>query len=603
AQPGGAMAVTVSSKTLTATTLVLQSDLEILVKSSRNEAFVLAENMVTGKPWPGVKLLISNGQQVFAEGTTGADGVFKHDYKELASAGDVRVFAVAGTHTASNIVGLDGVGVATGLADKGYIYTDRPAYRPGDLVHIRGLIRSVTGDSFRVDEGAKYTVQVFDPRNRLLHQDTAALSAFGGLRTNFLLPAAAVQGDYRVLVTEAAKEITAPKTYQGAFGVHEYRLEPVRVAIESDRAVYYRGEEITGKISVQFYYGAPVAGAEVRYQLADGQATTTKTDDKGQVAFKFPTREFRESQTLLLSVALPERNLTVVKPFILATKGFSIDVKTVRPVYLAGESFEATIKTVDAEGKPTAQKLTLKVLERTVVEGRVGERLVSEHPLATDKDGSARQTLKLAAGGRYILRAEGIDRFENPISGAAAVDLSDDKDTIRLRLLADQHTFKVGDVAKVNLHWREQPALALVAFQGARVLDYKLVELKTGDNPLELPMTAQLAPNFELAVAVMTDTRAPAGKPLDANKPITRLHVASSPFNVSRELRVAVEVKRKNGQAGAAKPGEEVDVIVTTTDPQGRPVAAELSLAMIEQSLLEQFPWAMPAIGEFFGGG
>jgi uncharacterized protein YfaS (alpha-2-macroglobulin family)/TolA-binding protein len=606
AAKSGAMAITVSSKTLTATTLVLQSDLDIIVKSSRNEVFVLAENMVTGQPWKDVKLLISNGQTVFAEAKTGDDGVFKGDFKELASAGDVRVFAVAGSHTGSNIVGLDGVGVATGLADKGYIYTDRPAYRPGDMVHVRGVIRGVSGDAFTIAEGAKYTIQVFDPRNRMLHQEEAALSGFGALRTHFLLPSAAVQGEYRVLVTEAAKEIATPKSYQGTFGVHEYRLEPVRVAIEADRMVYYRGEEIKGKIKAQFYYGAPMVGTEVRYQLAGGAVTTAKTNDKGEIEFTFPTREYRETQTLPLVVTLVERNLSTMKPFVLATKGFSIGISTVRPVYLAGESFEASIKTNDAEGKPIAQKLNLKVLERTTIDGRVGERLVSEHSIETDKEGNARQTLKLDAGGQYIIRAEGTDRFENPIYGTAQVQLSDDKDAVRLRMLADKHTFKVGDVAKVNLHWREEPALALVTFQGARVLDYKLVTLKKGDNPLELPMTAALAPNFELAVAVMTDTRPQIdvdGKVKDADKPITRLHLASSPFTVTRELKVTVEVKRKNGAAGDAKPGEEVDVVITTTDAQGKPVETEISLAMIEQSLLEQFSFAMPAIQDFFGGG
>ena len=51
------MAVTVSSKALEATTMVVQSDLDVIVKSSRDEVFVFAENMLTGKPWPGVRLL------------------------------------------------------------------------------------------------------------------------------------------------------------------------------------------------------------------------------------------------------------------------------------------------------------------------------------------------------------------------------------------------------------------------------------------------------------------------------------------------------------------------------------------------------------------
>ena len=50
------------------------------------------------------------------------------------------------------------------------------------------------------------------------------------------------------------------------------------------------------------------------------------------------------------------------------------------------------------------------------------------------------------------------------------------------------------------------------------------------------------------------------------------------------------------------RPGDEVDVTVTTTDPQGQPVAAEVSLALVEQSLLERFAWPLPSIQEFFRG-
>ncbi|MGA2256767.1 MAG: tetratricopeptide repeat protein, partial [Thermoguttaceae bacterium] len=80
---GGVMAVTVSSKALEATTMVIQSDLDVIVKSSRDEVFVFAENMLTGRPWSGVRLLVSNGREVIGEGTTDVHGVFRKDYKDL----------------------------------------------------------------------------------------------------------------------------------------------------------------------------------------------------------------------------------------------------------------------------------------------------------------------------------------------------------------------------------------------------------------------------------------------------------------------------------------------------------------------------------------
>ncbi|MBN2475322.1 MAG: tetratricopeptide repeat protein [Pirellulales bacterium] len=598
----GVLAVTVSSETLEATTLVIQSDLDVVVKSSRDEVFVFAENMLTGKPWENVRLLISDGKEVFAEATTGADGVLQQSYKQLKDAGDVRVFATAGGHMASNVVGLKGVGVAQGLSDKGYIYTDRPAYRAGQLVHLRGCLRRAEADAYAIDAGKSYTVEVFDSRSRLVRQEKISLNDFGSFHTHFALPATSPQGQYRVQVRD-----DDGKSYQGTFQVHQYQLEPVRLVIDTPRTVFYRGEEIEGTIRAAFYYGAPLAGREIRYQLADGRLQVARTDDQGEVKFKLPTRDFRETQVLPLVVTLPERNLATVANLVLASQGFAVGLQTVRPVYVAGETFEATVSTRDAEGKPAGRKLTLKVFEQTTVQGKVGQRLVGEHELETaEEDGTGRQTLKLDKGGRYVLRAEGIDRFGNAVSGEHVVQISDDEDKVRLRILADAHTFKVGDTADVTLHWREDPALALVTFQGARVLDYRLFELKTGPNPLKIPMTSKLAPNFELAVAVMTDPRGHE-KPEDENaegetSATNRFHAASSPFAVQRELRVKIEANRTDGAKGPARPGEEIEVAVTTTDPQGNPVAAEVSLAMIEQSLLEQFAWQVATIQDFFRG-
>ncbi|HEX7375938.1 MAG TPA: tetratricopeptide repeat protein, partial [Pirellulales bacterium] len=643
-RPAGVLAVTVSSKTLEATTLVMQSDLDIIVKSSRDEVIVFAENMRTGKPWPAARLLISNGRQVFAEGETREDGVFQKSFEELKSAGDVRVFAIAEGSAASNAIGLEGVGVSTGLTARGYIYTDRPAYRAGQLIHVRGVVRNVANDRFTIDEGKKFHFEVFDSRNRLLRQDDVTLGKFGTFHVHFGLPQASVVGDYRVQVYDDAGQ-----NYQGGFRVHEYQLEPVRLAVDSERKVFYRGEEITGKITAKFYYGAPLADREIRYQLAGGRVYTGTTNEKGELEFKLPTRDYRESQTLPLTVTLAERNLQTSANFYLATQGFSIGLSTVRGVFVSGETFEVSVNTRDAEGKPIGEKLTLDVLKRTVVDGKVGEVEVEEHEITTDKDGKSRITLRLDEGGQYVLRAEGTDRFDNPVSGTSLVQVSDDSDRVRLRILADRHTYKVGDKAVVKLHWRDAPALALVTFQGAKILDYQLVRLKTGANELAIPMTATFAPNFELAVAVMTDgkklplppgegrgeggaernkggdygesnskaerphpnplpegegTEGPHDNPLAEEngtvQPPRRFHEASSPFTVERDLHVAIATKPQDGDAAA--PGGDVEVTLIATDPQGKPVEAELSLAMIEQALWEMFGSNVSPIADFFRG-
>ena len=69
----GVTAVTVSSDALEATTMIVVSDIDIIVKSSRNELFVFAENLLTSQPAAGVSLLISDGSKVFA-GSAGTPG-------------------------------------------------------------------------------------------------------------------------------------------------------------------------------------------------------------------------------------------------------------------------------------------------------------------------------------------------------------------------------------------------------------------------------------------------------------------------------------------------------------------------------------------------
>lgn len=599
------VAVTVSSKTLEATTLVIRSDLDMVVKSSRDEVFVFAENMLTGKPWQGARVLISNGKEVVAEGTTAADGIFRGSYSQLKNAEDIRVFAVADGSTASNTVSLSGVGVGQGLQERGFLYTERGGYQPGQLVHVRGILRGVADDRYVVVPKKKYRFETFDTRNRLIHSAEVVTGDFGTFHTYFSLPSVATPGQYRIQATDLDG-----RTFQGHFTVENYELEPVRLSIDLPRKVYFRGEEITGTIKAEYYYGTPLVGREVRYSFGDGRIETALTDAEGKIAVKYPTRELREHQTITLQAQLPERSLGASANVLIAVRAFSAAIKLPRDVVTTGESFAVDISTKSTDGKPTGEKLTLKVLEKTIVEGKPGEREVKSLELTTDaKTGIGRTTLTLDTAARYALRVEGRDRFGNPVTATTDVLVSGDDDTVRLRILADEHYYKAGDTAKFRVHWREAPALALVTFQGVKILDYRLVTLKTGDNVLDVPLSERFAPNFQLEINVMTDVRdTDKSVTLDAEGKTkvvakkTRLHVATNEFYVDRALTVKVEAKRKGNVQGPIAPGETVDVIVRTLDAQGKPVAAEVGLAVIDQMNFDRFAGSRGAFAGFFNG-
>ncbi|HSG72182.1 MAG TPA: MG2 domain-containing protein, partial [Planctomycetaceae bacterium] len=486
--------------------------------------------------------------EVFAQELTGKDGILQKSYDKLKSVSDLRVFAVHEGHVASSVANLNGLDFAVGLAPRGYLFTDRPVYRSGQLVNLKGIVRWVDQDRFTFKPGEKFKLDVFDARSRLIHTKEVPLNGYGTIHDNLLLPATAVQGEYRVQLhrpqkTEPADGIPA-LSFETTFTVAEYKLEPVQFSVDLEKDVYFRGEEVTGKISLKYYYGLPLVDEDIQYRFGpDGETRTGKTDKDGLLEFTFETTQFNESQPLSLVVEYPTRGMQTAKTVYLATRGFEIAVSTLRDVYISGESFDAKFKVTSPAGKPVETKLKVEVFQQTRLEnGEQGEKLISTHDIATKADtGEARQNLSLEEGGRYVIRATATDQFANEVSGQTALNMSGEKDSVRLRILADQHHFDVGDDAKIRVHWREQPALALVTFEGASILGYRLIRLETGENAIDVPMASHLAPNFNFSVAVMHQHQ---------------FHTAVSEFRVSQKLNLKLALDKAQ-----LKPGDPLTVL------------------------------------------
>ena len=129
---------------LQATTLVLGSDLDAIVKTSRDQVLVFAQDMKTGKGRPGARVLVSDARRSSSRprpaptascSTTGtppreANRRARRTWSSTAPTSPARAWACPSK-------------VAQGLTPRAYLYTDRPAYRPGQEVALRGVVREV----------------------------------------------------------------------------------------------------------------------------------------------------------------------------------------------------------------------------------------------------------------------------------------------------------------------------------------------------------------------------------------------------------------------------------------------------------------------------
>ncbi|MCP4396090.1 MAG: tetratricopeptide repeat protein, partial [bacterium] len=190
-------------------------------------------------------------------------------------------------------------------------------------------------------------------------------------------------------------------------------------------------------------------------------------------------------------------------------------------------------------------------------------------------------------GGEYLLRAEGKDRFGNPVSGQTELFISGDDDKIILRLFAETEEFTVGEEPEVTLFSRASEGLGLLTYEGESILSYQIIEIAKENNRLPLLIGSEHAPNFTLAVAQMEGNR---------------FHQVQKEFSVLQHLNIQLEALNATDSTKPEffKPGERVKLEIRTSDQNGKPVSAEISLAMVDEALYAQYAERIPPIRDFF---
>jgi uncharacterized protein YfaS (alpha-2-macroglobulin family)/TolA-binding protein len=643
---------------LEATSVVFITDIGLVTKSTKNEVFVWAENLLTQQPVAGAQVLISDGEELVARGVTNEEGVYrfarpaqeagdetkpgtevpsgvandaartknqkdkkpktatakkvaakKNEKKPVPPAVQVlpdasghfpednlRILAMKDAHFAATEGNLASVIQVASLAPTGFLYTDRPLYRPGQTVQLKGIVRQVKSGAYTFAPGAEYSLIVSTPSGATLYSQDVELNEWGTFSDTLRLPEDAQPGNYQIALSrpdEADGKIQQPLEAAGVFQVAVYQLDKIRLTIEVPKNVYLRGEEVKGKVAAKYYYGEALRNRKIRFGSNDSLGKEYTTDDKGEFEFSLATRAFDEDQGVRLWARLDDEGVTAQTGIFVATVGVNAGLDTLRQIYLSNESFDVNVVTNDLANKPFSGAWKLRALKIEKSDNnQTGEREVLARNFKTT-DGKATIALKLADAGDYILRIEGQDASGNPVSSEMALQIVGEDDDVRLRLLPETDTLKSGESAAVKVLWRghkasernsgdTSPRLALVTYEADHIYGHQLVSLSRGENTIRVPVSTPLAPAFRLSVTL-----------LDGD----RMHQAYKWFAVERDLKVEVLALRDGkplAKDAMFRPGDKVRLQVTTRDQNGAPVAAELSLAAIDEALWNRSGGQLP---------
>jgi len=458
--------------------ILLVSRHNLSLKTSATEALVWATDLRSGDVLPGLPIVVLDGNgNVLAKGRTDQDGVFIGDEHEPMDLWQP-VFAFAGDaddpdqdFSAATSRWDDGISPwkfdlpteSTLEPFAAYFFTDRPIYRPGQTVYFKGILRNDDDAHYSLPPAdTRVNVTIWDPQGTKVFEDDLDLSDMGTLDGEFTMDEEVALGSYSIEATYQEQG------FHASFQVAEYRKPEFQVTVETDRLEYVQGDEINVTAQATYFFGGPVAGAEVRYtvlsadhffnyqgkgwwdfvdydysrgrsggyygeRIADGKGAT---DEEGRFTFSLEAdiAEQIASQRFTLEVTVADINNQEVsnRAEAIIHKGlYYIGLRPERYVGRAGQENSVNVITVDWASEPSPNQELIVVfaehnwysVRKQAEDGRYyWESTVEDVPVftttvETDGDGQAVVRFTPKEGGIYKVTASGLPPTSLPQAG------------------------------------------------------------------------------------------------------------------------------------------------------------------------------------------
>jgi len=508
-------------------------------------------------------------------------------------------------------------------ASRTYVYTDRPIYRPGHTVHIRGIDRIGFDGTYEVWNEGQVELQVFDSRGASVYETSLLQNEYGTFNTEFEIPSDASLGTYRIEVFGQSSR----------FDVEEYVPAAFKLGAESNKDEFVNGDNMKVEVQADYYFGVPLSEGTLSYSVTAqdyhfdrytdeyfnfGRAWyycyscgygddflfrgETTMDDHGKAVIErelkfedyFDDVETEGSKLVTISITAKDVNgraVSMQKSFVVHKGDFYIGAKTDR--YYTGVNTPLTlrVKTVDTQGKPlslknidrTLYKVNWETFKRQEVDGgfyyRSEKKLdkVSSENIKTDSSGDYSGELKFTEEGQYEVHISKSDDRGNRIKTVSNVYIYGSRsisvppnNNYELDIEIEKTDLEVGDTASFLIKSPYDTAKVLIAVERGTVYDYWVADIKGGLYLHEFPIKSEYAPNiFVSALLLSGDPEVKYGS--------VRYEIG----NAENELSVEVKSNKTH-----YLPGEEVTLAVETKDNTGQLVPAEVSLAVADLSVL-----------------
>lgn len=602
----GLYLVEVAHRELRAYTLLMVTDLALVSKTAPGQVLLFVAHRDSGAPVAGASAIVFNNHLELARGTTDSSGVFQTTFLEIKLDNSIMV-AVADQDVVATSVEPFFFFDTSATDYVGYVYTDRPVYRPTHEVNFKGIVRARRGGQFSLDVPGPITVEITDPNQKTIYQQKLDLSPFGSFHGKVALGALAALGTYGITGHIGEKRL------YGSFEVQEYKKPEFEVTVSTEKNRYLQGETIQATISGRYYFGAPVANGRVKYSVyrsqyqfpywrilwgdeefegdeGEGYSSedyfgeeisqgTGQLDADGLLRVSLPTEidgrkhDYRYRLEAHVTDA-SNREIMGGRGVIVTYSTIVVLLQTDRYVYAPGQQAEITLRTLDYDSNPVSTNVQLQFESHESWGADARRRVLSRASVPTDVNGTGHYTYSVPNTPWLTIRATGFDRnqreasFESSLWISGAGFFGETVAYHRVDIYPDKHSYKPGETAHLLIVTHEPGAQVLVTTEGQQVYTWSLHTAPGDSLTLDVPIEERYEPNFFVNVAFLKSEQL-----FESSKNI------SVPA-AEKVLKVTVETDKPQ-----YRPGERVTYTITAQDQQGHPVSAELSLGVVDEAI------------------
>ncbi len=576
----------------------------LVTKTAKDRTLVFAVDRRTGRPVSGMSVrLLGTG----ASGATDEQGIYAVDRTAAGAIVGIKDGEVALTDS-----GYD----APAPELKAYLYTDRPVYRPLQTVHYKVVLAEYDAGALKMLGNATVRFSIRDPRGNLLVQGDRAANEFGSFSGELTL------GDEPPLGFYALQVQTADGRGAGAqFRVEEYRKPEYRVDVTFKNAPVLQGEVVEGGVAVNYYFGSPVAEAEVAYEVyrtpywrphwryrwspvewewddeeahpsegrggrrlygAQGEKVLQgagKTDREGRFAFRFTSDRAEHDFQYRVVAKVTDRSRREVtgEGAARATRAqYALQLSANKHLYAPGDAVTIKVRAVDMDDKPVRDlRVTLDAAAAEWRQQRQEFEPFSASESRTDENGMAEFRLKAEKEGYIRAVAKALDRRENEVRAESWFWVSGRSwsSTFQnfngLEIHPDKASYAQGETARVLLTSQHKNVHVLFTVECDTILRHEVVHVKGHSAVVEVPIDSlKWAPNVHLSAATLVK-----------NEYVARTRTLTIP-PVDRLVDLRLTTDRAQ-----YRPREKAQISLEARDAAGGPVRGEFSIGIVDESI------------------